>query len=75
MNGMYHIRPSKIEVDAWSTLVAGGDKWNWDSLFEGMQTSETFTPPPSDIQSTADIQYVASSRGKNGPVHATYSGL
>ena len=74
MNGMYHIRPSKVEVDAWSSLI-GSDKWSWDSMFETMKESETFTPPSSDIQSEAGIQYVASSRGTNGPVHATYPGL
>lgn len=74
MNGMYHIRPSKVEVDAWSSLI-GSDKWNWDSMFETMKESETFTPPSSDIQTEARIQYVSSSRGTNGPVHATYPGL
>ena len=75
MNGMYHIRPSKIEVDAWASLVSGGDKWNWDAMFDVMQESETFTAPSTDIQNTAGIQYSASSRGKNGPIHATYAGL
>ncbi|RDX48422.1 GMC oxidoreductase [Lentinus brumalis] len=74
MNGMYHIRPSKLEVDAWSSLI-GSDKWNWDSMFETMKESETFTPPSSDIQAEAGIQFVASSRGTNGPVHATYPGF
>ncbi len=32
-------------------------------------------PPSSDIQAEAGIQFVASSRGTNGPVHATYPGL
>ncbi|KAI0686238.1 GMC oxidoreductase [Earliella scabrosa] len=75
MNGMYHIRPSKIEVDAWASLVSGGDKWNWDAMFDVMQESETFTAPSTDIQNTAGIQYSASSRGKNGPIHATYAGF
>ncbi|KAI0751915.1 GMC oxidoreductase [Daedaleopsis nitida] len=76
MNGMYHVRPSKIEVDTWASLIDGGsDNWSWDSLFNDMKTSETFTPPSSDIQNTAGIQYAASSRGTNGPVHASYSGF
>ncbi|RDX41576.1 hypothetical protein OH76DRAFT_1327691, partial [Lentinus brumalis] len=32
-------------------------------------------PPSSDIQAEAGIQFVASSRGTNGPVHATYPGF
>ena len=74
MNGMYHIRPSKVEVDAWSALIGGDSKWNWDALFGAMQDSETFTAPSSDIQTTGDIQYVASNHGSSGPIHATFSG-
>ncbi len=75
MNGMYHVRPSKIEVDAWSTLVNGTTKWNWDALFAGMKDSETFTPPTSDVQAIAKMEYNAASRGTNGPIHASYPGL
>ncbi|TFK85315.1 GMC oxidoreductase [Polyporus arcularius HHB13444] len=75
MNGMYHVRPSKLEVDAWSTLVNGTTKWNWDALFAGMKDSETFTPPTSDVQAIAKMEYNAASRGTNGPIHASYPGF
>ncbi|KAH9853236.1 GMC oxidoreductase [Lenzites betulinus] len=75
MNGMYHIRPSKIEVDTWAGLIGDNDKWNWDALFTNMITSETFTPPSSDVQAAGNIMYNASSRGTNGPIHATYPGF
>ncbi|KAH9940732.1 GMC oxidoreductase [Epithele typhae] len=74
MNGMYHIRPSKIEVDAWSTLIGGDSRWNWDSLLSAMDASETFDPPSSDLQTTGNIQYVASSHGTSGPIQAGYVG-
>ena len=75
MNGMYHVRPSKVEIDAWSSLVNGTSKWNWDALFAGMKESETFTPPMADIQAIVGMEYNASSRGTNGPIHASYPGL
>ena len=76
MNGMYHIRPNKVEIDTWAGFIDGGsDKWSWDKLFAAMQTSETFTPPSSTVQSEGDIQFVASSRGTSGPVHVSYPGL
>ena len=74
MNGMYMVRPTKTEIDAWAALVPGGaDKWNWDSLFKGMQDSETFTAPSDDIKKTANIQFNAVShcsaeKGVNGRV-------
>ncbi|KAI1796681.1 GMC oxidoreductase [Ganoderma leucocontextum] len=76
LNGMYHVRPSEVEVDAWASLVDGGsDKWSWDKMFVAMKASETFTPPSSDVQSEGGIQYVASSRGTDGPVHVSYPGF
>ncbi|KAL1937337.1 hypothetical protein VTO73DRAFT_13850 [Trametes versicolor] len=75
MNGMYTVRPSKLEVDTWASLIGdGGDKWNWDSLFTTMKESETFTPPSSDIQAEGGIKYEAASRGTSGPVHSSYPG-
>ncbi|RPD68158.1 GMC oxidoreductase [Lentinus tigrinus ALCF2SS1-7] len=75
MNGMYHVRPSKLEIDAWSSLVNGTSKWNWDALFAGMQDSETFTPPTSDVQAIVGMVYTASSRGTSGPIHVSYPGF
>ncbi len=75
LNGMYTVRPSKLEVDTWANLIGdGGDKWNWDSLFTTMKESETFTPPSSDIQAEGGIKYEAASRGTSGPVHSSYPG-
>ena len=75
VNGMYQVRPSKLEVDAWASMIDGGDLWNWDSLFNAMQDSETFTQPTDDVKSEAQILYNASSRGSTGPIHVSYPGL
>ncbi|KDR81158.1 hypothetical protein GALMADRAFT_241720 [Galerina marginata CBS 339.88] len=79
VNGMYLVRPSKVEVDAWSALIAPNDQtaaknWAWDSFFTALKNTETFTPPVADTESVAGIKYVASSRGTSGKIHASYPG-
>ncbi|KAI0091378.1 GMC oxidoreductase [Irpex rosettiformis] len=76
VNGMYMVRPTKAEVDAWASLVPGGsDKWNWDSLFAGMQASETFSPPIDAVKQAGNIQFNTVSHGTSGPIHVTYPGF
>jgi choline dehydrogenase len=81
INGLYLVRPSKLEYDTWASLMdsqdggAGSNAWNWDSQFAAMKKSETFTPPTSDVQKTANILYSESNHGSNGPLHASYPGL
>ncbi|KAF8584262.1 GMC oxidoreductase [Ramaria rubella] len=77
VNGMYLVRPSEIEVDANAGLNAnqtGASAWGWESFFLAMKKSETFTPPPADIQQEGDIQYNLSSHGTSGPLHYSYPG-
>ncbi|KAF8624076.1 hypothetical protein AX17_007224 [Amanita inopinata Kibby_2008] len=76
INGMYYVRPSAVEVDAWENLIASDDldaakAWSWDQFYAAMQRSETFTPPAADVQQKASITYQHSSFG---PVHVTYLG-
>lgn len=75
INGMYLVRPSEVEVDAWANMIDGGStSWSWDAMFAAMKASETFTPPDSQTAQTADIEYVTTSRGTSGPVQASYPG-
>lgn len=74
---MYMVRPSQIEVDAWSSLIAPNDQaaadvWKWDNFFQALKASETFTPPTSDSQSAAGMKYDQSSHGTSGKLHTTY---
>ena len=68
---MYIVRPSAVQVNAWSKLISD-DTWSWDNLLSAMKKSETFTPPLSSVESTAGMQYKTSSRGSDGPLQATY---
>ncbi|OBZ73613.1 Pyranose dehydrogenase 1 [Grifola frondosa] len=74
LNGMYNVRPSQVEVDAWANMIDGGDKWNWDSMLAAMKKSETFTPPTDLVKAEANILYDASSHGTSGPLHVSYPG-
>ncbi|KIK05285.1 GMC oxidoreductase [Laccaria amethystina LaAM-08-1] len=68
---MFIVRPSAVQVNAWSKLISD-DTWSWDNLPSAMKKSETFTPPLSSIQSTAGMQYQTSSGGSDGPLQPTY---
>ncbi|KAI0036761.1 alcohol oxidase [Vararia minispora EC-137] len=76
MNGMYSVRPSKVEVDAWNGLVSvpGGPNttWTWEDLLPYMQRSETYVVPDSQVADTIDAQNAASSRGTTGPLRSSY---
>ncbi|KAL4246796.1 GMC oxidoreductase family protein [Abortiporus biennis] len=74
VNGMYAVRPSQIEVDAWAGMIENGTAWNWENQFAAMKKSETFTPPSADIQAAANIEYNTASHGTSGPVHVSYPG-
>jgi choline dehydrogenase len=74
VNGMYIVRPSQVEVDAWAKLGNASDTLGWDKVYAGMKKSEIFSPPSDDIASTGNIQWDASSHGTSGAVHASWPG-
>ncbi|KAH9059070.1 GMC oxidoreductase [Lactarius vividus] len=79
MNGLYSVRPSQIELDAWSSLSAPGDdsaksRWGWQAMLAAMMKSETFVPPSSDVQQAANIEYESSSHGSSGPLYNSFPG-
>ncbi|KAH9019319.1 GMC oxidoreductase [Lactarius deliciosus] len=79
INGLYSVRPSQIELDAWPLLSAPGDdsaksKWGWQAMLAAMKKSETFVPPSSDVQQAANIEYDSSSHGSSGPLYNSFPG-
>ncbi|PCH36474.1 GMC oxidoreductase [Wolfiporia cocos MD-104 SS10] len=74
VNGMYLVRPSEVEVDAWASMVENGSIWSWDNLYDAMKKSETYTPPVTTVDDVAHIEYQNSSHGFSGPLHASYPG-
>lgn len=78
INGLYLIRPSEIEGNAWKDMLGdidGADNWSWDALYAGMKKAETFTAPLDNIATEGGITWDASSRGTSGPIHASYPGF
>lgn len=79
INGLYSVRPSQIELNAWSSLSAPGDdgaksKWGWQAMLAAMKKSETFVPPSPDIQQAANIEYDSASHGSGGPLYSSFPG-
>lgn len=79
MNGMYSVRPSQIELDAWASLSAPGDdsaksKWGWQAMLAAMKKNEIFVPPSNSVQQAANIEYNGSSHGSSGPVYNSFPG-
>ncbi|KAJ3574760.1 hypothetical protein NP233_g1548 [Leucocoprinus birnbaumii] len=77
VNGMYLVRPSETEVNAWQSLISsqsGAEQWNWENFYAAMKKAEVFTPPTQSAVQTAGIQYTADSHGTSGAVHHSYPG-
>ncbi|THU82406.1 hypothetical protein K435DRAFT_784636 [Dendrothele bispora CBS 962.96] len=80
VNGMYLVRPSKVEIDAWAQMASSGNSgssspWAWDSFYAAMKKAETFDAPSDDIKNTAGIDYNENSYGTDGPIHWGYPGF
>lgn len=77
INGLYLTRPGAIEINAWQDMLGdmdGAENWSWDSFYAALKKSETFSPPIDAVVQEADISWDASTRGTNGPIHASYPG-
>ncbi|KAJ2922756.1 hypothetical protein H1R20_g14329, partial [Candolleomyces eurysporus] len=84
MNAMYLVRPSRTELDAWSTLLTSAQDsasfpasstalWTWDSLFAGMRKSENFTAPsPEPWAIGGNFSFSAENHGSGGPMSLSY---
>ena len=79
INGMYIVRPSQTEINAWKDLIAPADAtaastWGWDSFFPALKATENFTPPSADVVSAAGMKYTESSHGKGGKLQTSFPG-
>ncbi|KAI0320798.1 alcohol oxidase [Amylostereum chailletii] len=78
MNGMYVVRPSQPEIDAWGNLVASqtanATTWTWVDLVTAMKKSEDYTGAVDNVRETAHIQDNPVSHGTSGPWHNSYPG-
>ncbi|WFD23850.1 hypothetical protein MEQU1_002544 [Malassezia equina] len=72
INGLYYVRPSETEVNAWSKLAGGSGRWSWNSFLSGMKKSEHFRGPVKSVESQLQLQYDSGSHGHNGPIGTTW---
>lgn len=83
MNAMYLVRPSTIELDAWSSLLAsesdtssGAAQWNWENMFAAMKKSENFTEPEIPAWEVGGrFPFSAENHGSGGPMQLGYPSM
>ncbi|PWY99221.1 alcohol oxidase [Testicularia cyperi] len=74
INGLYYVRHSQIEQDAWSSLIGqnASSTWGWDSMLAAMKKSEDYTPPNQRVSSSLTTSSNTASHGNDGPLHVSY---
>ncbi|WKT54480.1 hypothetical protein QSH57_005064 [Fusarium oxysporum f. sp. vasinfectum] len=70
VNAMVFLRGGKPEYAAWEGLGAKG--WNWDGLLPYFKKSENLALPSEEFAAVANISWVESAHGNQGPVQASY---
>ncbi|KAI8649699.1 GMC-OxRdtase-N domain-containing protein [Fusarium keratoplasticum] len=70
VNAMVFLRGGKPEYAAWEGLGAKG--WDWDGLLPYFKKSENLTLPSGEFAAEANISWVESAHGNQGPVQASY---
>lgn len=76
INGLYYVRHSEIEQNAWASIngESPDSTWGWDNMLRAMKKSEAFSPPTQDALDVVNIQYNADSHGTDGPIHVSWPG-
>ncbi|KIM35567.1 GMC oxidoreductase [Hebeloma cylindrosporum] len=69
VNGMYFVRGSTAEYDAWEKL--GNPGWNWNTINEHIKSIESFTPAPPEI--AQEFGSEDAGHGTQGPINVTFS--
>lgn len=72
INGLYYVRHSEVEQNAWGNLIGDRDEWGWERMLEAMKKSESFTPPSEATTGMFNVPYDAASHGMDGPVQVSF---
>ncbi|KIY67011.1 GMC oxidoreductase [Cylindrobasidium torrendii FP15055 ss-10] len=76
INAMFFVRPAEAEITAWHELLGdmdGADRWTWDTLFDAMKETETFTPPSDGAAEAVNLTFTPDFHGEDGPLQVTFS--
>ncbi|KAH8918673.1 GMC oxidoreductase [Atractiella rhizophila] len=81
VNGLYLVRSSREEQEAWEALWDGvvderqdvsATKWDWEGVHEWMKKSENYTPPVEEFAQKAGVVWDWDAHGREGPIHYSY---
>mgnify|MGYP002722020936 FL=1 len=72
INGLYYVRHSVHEQDAWGDVIGAKDLWGWDNMYRAMKKSEAFTGPLDSVAQIDQISPNPDSHGMNGPINSTW---
>ncbi|WFD27260.1 hypothetical protein MNAN1_002256 [Malassezia nana] len=75
INGMYYVRPTSDEQNAWGQMIGDKKTWGWNSMFKALNKAETFDHPLSNVTNELHIEWDDASHGSNGPIHAAFPGF
>lgn len=76
INGLYMVRASEIEHNAWGDLNDARDRWGWGNMLAAMKKSENFHGPTKQVQRTVpSLKWNADSHGSDGPIHTGWPAL
>lgn len=74
VNGLYYVRHSTSEQDAWGEIVGDKNLWGWDNMYRAMKKSENFTDASDDVKKAVQISSVPGSHGTKGPIQVSWPG-
>lgn len=62
---------SKRDYDDWASYT-GFSEWGWSGIQPYIKKSETFTPPPANIQTEYGVTFDSSAHGYSGQISSKY---
>lgn len=74
VNGLYYVRHSRVEQDAWGDLINDKDHWGWDNMYRAMKKAENFTDATDDVKKLVHIESNSDSHGNKGPIQVSWPG-
>ena len=74
VNGLYYVRHSASEQDAWGEIIGDKNLWGWNNMYRAMKKSENFTDASDEIKKVEHISSEPGSHGTKGPIQVSWPG-
>lgn len=75
INGLYYVRATSEEHNAWGQMINDKKQWGWKSMLKALNKAETFDHPLDNVSSALQIKWDDESHGSKGPIHVAYPGF